>query len=319
MILSCSRRTDIPAFYSDWFINRIKSGTVCVVNPFNPNQISRIQITPDVVDCIVFWTKNPKPLMRHLDFIDSLGYNYYFQFTITPYSVDIEPGIQNKSEIIDTFIELSNKIGKEKVILRYDPILLTTKYDLTFHERAFEKLCRKLASYTEKVVISYVDEYRKNKRNMETANMKKLNNEQMVKIAQIFKRITERYGLVLETCAEEINLNALGISHGRCIDGDLIESLVGYKIINKDQRDDNRDFCGCMKCIDIGQYDTCNHGCAYCYANASKHITMDNVIRHNPRSEILIGEVDESKVSIRKDVKSFMVTVEQEQLTFLDE
>lgn len=154
MILSVSRRTDIPAFYSEWFMNRINAGYVYVRNPFNYNQISNIDIKPDKVDCIVFWTKNPKPLLPRLKELDDKGYKYYFQYTITPYDKELEKGVIDKRSIINIFIELSEKIGKEKVILRYDPIIVSNKYPVDFHLKSFEELCLKIHKHTNKIVLS---------------------------------------------------------------------------------------------------------------------------------------------------------------------
>ena len=304
MILSVSRRTDIPAFYGEWFMNRIDEGFVCVRNPFNTNQISRIDISPNVVDCIVFWTKNPKPLLPYLAQLDNLGYKYYFQFTITPYDTDIEENIFDKKEIINTFVKLSKAIGKQKVILRYDPVILTKKYDMDFHVRVFKKLCEKLGAYTDKVIISFLDDYKKTAKNMKDLHVKEITKEDMTEIATKFVKVTNDYGLILETCAEAIDLEYLNIDHAKCIDGNLIEEIVEYEIINKDKLDANRKDCGCMKSIDIGQYDSCIHNCLYCYANVNKERALSNYKRHNPKSSILFGEVDLSSVKDRKNIKS---------------
>ena len=166
MILSVSRRTDIPNYYSQWFYNRIKEGFVYVRNPMNAHQVSRIEITPDVVDCIVFWTKNPEPMMERLEELSA--YHYYFQFTLTGYGRDMEPGIPHKREkMIPVFQALSDRIGKEKVIWRYDPIIFSQRYTPAYHLKAFEQIAMALKGFTEKCVISFVDENAKNRKNME--------------------------------------------------------------------------------------------------------------------------------------------------------
>ena len=305
MILSVSRRTDIPALYTEWFMERIKQGYVYVKNPFNAKQISKINITPEVVDCIVFWTRNPEPIIEHLKSLDELGYKYYFQFTITPYNNDLEKNNPNKKEAIKTFITLSEKIGKEKVILRYDPILITERYSFEFHNKAFKALIEKLHGYTEKVIISFLDDYRKVSRNMKGFNLQELDNEGMRSMTQSLVRIANKYQLPIETCAEAIDLEEIGVNHAKCIDGELIERISGYTIINKDKLDANREYCGCMKCIDIGQYDSCIHDCLYCYANVNKEKARLNYKNHDPKSPLLIGEYDESIVKERQDVKTF--------------
>ncbi len=307
MILSVSRRTDIPAFYSEWFMNRIREGSVCVRNPFNANQISRINIKPDVVDCIVFWTKDARPIMNKLSELDERNYKYYFHFTITPYQSDIEQNFRDKKEIIDTFIELSNIIGREKVILRYDPILITDKYDMDYHYRAFAALCSRLKGHTGKIIISFLDYYKKLSRNMKDIKVKELSNQDMMAISQKLVDIAGSYELPIETCAEAIDLSFLGIKHARCIDGDLIEKIVNYKIMCKDKLDANRKHCGCMKCIDIGQYDTCVHNCLYCYANVNKMKASNSLQNHNPVSPILAGDFNEDLLRDRKDIKSFKI------------
>ena len=304
MILSVSRRTDVPAFYSEWFINRIREGFVYVRNPFNANQISNVNIKSEVVDCIVFWTKNPKPLIPHLDELNKRGYKYYFQFTITPYQRDLEQNMVDKEEIIETFIQLSDKIGHDKVIWRYDPIVITAKYNEEYHLKEFSRLCQKLKSFTSKVVISFLDDYRKVSKNMKGLDVKELSSQDMFNMAQGLSLIAREQQLAIETCAEAIDLGSLGIGHGKCIDGDLIEKVTGYNIMHKDKRDNNRQECGCMKCIDIGQYDSCVHGCLYCYANVNKELAAKNKASHNPQSPILFGLYRDTDVKIRKDIQS---------------
>ncbi|MDD4168871.1 MAG: DUF1848 domain-containing protein [Desulfotomaculaceae bacterium] len=304
MILSVSRRTDIPAFYSKWFMNRLRDGFVYVRNPFNSKQISRVNIKPEVVDCIVFWTKNAKPLTPHLREIDLRGYKYYFHFTITPYGQDLEQRIVNKTKIIDTFKRLSSRIGPQKVILRYDPIILTDKYSKEYHIKAFTKICNLIKGYTDRIVSSFLDNYRKVSRNMKGIDVKELSRSD---IAEQFSIIATTHGLSLETCAEAVVPFSSGIKRGKCIDGDLIEKIIGNPIKYKDSLDGNRQDCGCMKCIDIGQYDSCIHNCLYCYANVNKKRTLQNYKSHDPKSPILFGEYDESNVKERKDVKSYLI------------
>jgi len=160
MIISVSRRTDIPAFYSDWFFKRLEEGFVLVRNPMNPQQVSKVSLSKAVVDCFVFWTKNPKSMLEKLPLL--AGYDYYFQFTLNPYDQEIEVNLPKKAEIIKTFIELSNLIGKDRVIWRYDPILLTDKITIGDHLEYFNILAGQLGDYTRKCVISFLDQYQKN-------------------------------------------------------------------------------------------------------------------------------------------------------------
>jgi hypothetical protein len=309
MILSVSRRTDIPAFYSEWFLNRIKEGYVYVRNPFNPRQISNVNIRPEVVDCIVFWSKDPLPLINKIKLLEN--YKYYFQFTITPYDSDIENNLRSKSEILKTFIELSKLIGKERVILRYDPILLTDKYTIDFHKRSFEKLCEKVNGYTERIVISYLDDYKKARRNMKEINLQEITMQQVWETAKFIGEAASIAKIEVETCAEEYDLTQFGIKRGKCIDGDLIERITGYKL-KKLNKDGNRQLCLCDQCIDIGQYDSCINGCVYCYANVNKETAIRNHMEHSKASPILIGDYNEADVKVRKDVCSWRALEEEQ-------
>lgn len=298
MILSVSRRTDIPAFYTEWFFNRLKEGFVLVRNPMNFNQVSEVNITPDVIDCIVFWTKDPTNIINDLDKLNQ--YKYYFQVTINPYDKSIEKNVPAKSNIIKSFQTLSEKIGKEKVIWRYDPIILTDVIDIDYHEKYYNILASKLAGYTEKCVISFVDLYEKSKRNMKNMGLFKIDNKQMVLISEKLLRIAKKYDIKLESCCEEVDLSRIGISHSKCIDEDLISKIVGQKLnIKKDKN--QRIICGCAESIDIGAYNTCRHGCLYCYANYSDKSIENNILKHDVNSPMLIGnKSEEDKVTVRK-------------------
>ena len=296
MIVSVSRRTDIPAFYSDWFYNRLTDGYVDVINPFNAKQANRISLKKEDVECFVFWTKNPKRFMERLNELD--GYNYYFQFTLNSYGKDIEPNVPCKSdELIEIFIKLSKKIGKEKLIWRYDPIILTDKYTIGYHIKYFEKLVERLHEYTEKCVISFLDLYKKSERNLRGINLTELTEDVMDTISREFSNICKKYGLVLATCCEAIDLEKYDIKHNKCIDDELIENITGNKVLNN-KRDKQRTHCGCIKCSDIGAYNTCMHGCLYCYASYNQRVIESNYKKHNVNSSILIGEIS-------KDIKIY--------------
>lgn len=307
MILSVSRRTDIPAFYAEWFIKRLRQKYVLVRNPFNAHNISRIPLSPENVDAIIFWTKNSKPLHKYLDEIDNLGYKYYFQYTITSFKKDMEENLPDKKEIIKSFQTLSEKTGSEKVILRYDPVIITSSYSIEYHIKAFEKLCRHLKGYTHKVIISFIDYYNNTYKNIKNHNVYNISNSDMYIIAENFSSIAKDNGLIIESCAEQIDLERFGINHGKCIDDELIEKITGYKI--SAGKDNQRNACGCIKCIDIGEYNTCMHKCLYCYANINKDTAFKNYKLHDNKSPLLIGYVDEIKDKITdrniKDTKSY--------------
>ena len=299
MILSVSRRTDIPAFYSDWFFNRMKEGFVCVRNPMNIHQVSKIELSPDVIDCIVFWSKNPKPMLPRLD--ELKDYMYYFQFTITPYDKDMERNIPDKEKVvIPCFKELSEKIGPKRVIWRYDPILLTEKMDMDYHIRYFEEIAKRLKGYTDTCVISFVDLYKKTQSNLKDTQAREPSLKEMMEIAAKMFVIAQKYGITIQTCAEEIALESVGIKHGKCIDNALIEDLLGVKlVVSKDPN--QRKECGCVQSIDIGEYNTCAHGCKYCYANFKESMVLRNRAAHDPNSPLLVGQIGaDDKVTERK-------------------
>ena len=302
MIISASRWTDIPAYYSDWFYNRIQEGFVCVRNPMNFHQVSRISLSPDVVDGIVFWTKNPWPLMSRLE--ELRAYPFYFQFTLTPYGKDVEPGVPSKNDVIlPAFQELSRRIGPERVIWRYDPILFTDRYTMDYHITFFSQLARRLEGYTRKCIISFVDLYRNTQTNMNGLGFATLTEKEIVELAQRLAGIAGRHHLVLETCAEQIDLSPYGIAHGHCIDRTLLEQIAGCRLtLEKDKN--QRPECGCMASIDIGMYDTCRHGCRYCYATHSLKTVARNTQDHDPNSPLLCGQILPEDVVKDRAVKS---------------
>lgn len=303
MILSVSRRTDIPAFYAEWFFQRIREGFLYVRNPMNPRQVSRVGLSPEVVDCIIFWSKNPAPMLERLD--ELREYPFYFQFTLTGYGRDIEPGLPDKrKEVIGTFQKLSEKVGKERVVWRYDPILVNDRYTMEYHWKAFEEIAGCLKGYTEKVVISFVDFYAKTLRNTKDLYIKSLSREEMREIAEGMAQIAKSCGLVIETCAEQINLQDVGIRHGSCIDKKRIEKIAGCSLsVEKDKN--QREACGCCESIDVGAYNTCRNGCRYCYANYHEEQVRKCIACYDVNSPLLCGRIEpEERVTDRK-VRSF--------------
>ena len=302
MIISASRRTDIPGYYSNWFYNRIKEGFVLVRNPMNIYNVSQINLSPDIVDGIVFWTKNPIPMIDRLKELEK--YTYYFQFTLNAYGRDIEINVPSKNDvIIPSFQKLSKKIGKDKVIWRYDPILFNENYTLNYHIKYFKTLASKLHSYTEKCTISFIDFYRKTERNTKNLNILIPLIDQKIELIEKFTEISREFGFYIDTCAEDIDLEKFGIKHAHCIDKERFEKLIGNKlIVEKDKN--QRPECGCIASIDIGAYNTCQNGCLYCYANYSAKTVKTNFDKHNYLSPLITGEIGEKdKIKIR-EVKS---------------
>ena len=304
MILSVSRRTDIPAFYSDWFYNRIREGNVCVRNPMNRHQVSKIRLSPDVIDCIVFWSKNPAPMLPRLG--ELADYMYYFQFTVTPYDRELEKGLPQKESVIETFRRLSDRIGPKRVIWRYDPILFSQGMDVRYHLHGFETIAKRLASCTQTCVISFVDLYQKTRRNLRETTAREPSADEITRLAAGLAAIASSYGIRIQTCAERIDLEPMGIWHGGCVDRMLIEELLGCRLeVAKDRN--QRPECGCVQSVDIGAYDTCSHGCLYCYANTDTKTVYRNRVLHDPTSPLLIGCIGEDDIVKEREIRSFKV------------
>lgn len=310
MILSASRRTDIPTFYGEWFLNRLRDGFVYVRNPFNYHQVSKIILSPSNVDCIVLWTKDARAFMKYLDEIDSLGYGYYFQYTITPYNNDIEMGIGQKTSILANFIELSKRLGSNRVLWRYDPIFFTDEIDLSYHVTKFKDMVSILKGYTDSVTISFLDNY--SKTGKRTDLLKTLTQEQMLEVGSAFANIANAVGLKIKTCAEEIAFTN-GIEKASCIDKSLIEKIIEIPMDVKKDKNQRRE-CLCIESVDIGEYDTCKHFCTYCYANGSKKKINYKCLKHISTSPLLIGEIEKEDVIKEKHLPS----LKRLQQTFLD-
>lgn len=302
MIISASRRTDIPAFYSKWFFNRIKAGYILVPNPFNPKTISQVSLGPQVVDCIVFWTKNPAPMISRLDELQD--YKYYFQFTLNPYGEDIEVNLPSIAARIETFKRLSDKIGKEKVIWRYDPILTNEKYDVDFHREAFSRLAEALKDHTEKCMIGFIDHYSHIRSVMGRNGVKPIERQEIDLMAVSFRETIDKLPISLDTCTVKVDLRPLGIPSGACIDKELVERIAGYPVSARKDRN-QRDICNCIESIDIGTYESCLNGCVYCYAIKEDSRTAQyNRQRHDADSPLLIGNIREGDMIKERAVKS---------------
>lgn len=312
MIISASRRTDIPTYYSEWFFNRLREGYVLVRNPMNARQISRISLSPEAVDGIVFWTKNPVPMLSRLGELEP--YPYYFQFTLTAYGRDVEPNLPGKNGVlIPAFQELSRMAGRERVVWRYDPIFLSDRYTVEYHCRYFRVLAAKLGEYTEKCTVSFLDFYRSTARNMRSLHIREMTAAQQREMMERFSEIAGEYGLYIDTCSEAISLEDLGISHASCVDRERLERIGGYRL--KAGRDRNqRKECGCAASVDIGAYDTCGNGCLYCYATDSPPRAAERVRAHRPDSPILFGTVGPEDVIREREA----VSLREQQLSLFD-
>lgn len=293
-IISASRRTDIPAFYADWFAARLRAGFVLVRNPFNAHSYRRVSLAPADVAAIVLWTRNPAPLLAHLPLLDSLGLAYYVHITITGLGRPVERAVPDLATAIDSFRQLSQKLGPERVIWRFDPILLGAgPLELAAHQRRFAHIAQALHGHTTRVVISFADFYRKTRRNL--AALAELAPRDILaepaalaELAGFMARVAAEHGMRLQSCAEAVDLSAWGIGHGKCIDDSLLHALFGGNGPMARDRG-QRGACGCVKSIDIGAYDTCLHGCAYCYATTNAMAAARNRRAHDPAAPVLVG------------------------------
>ena len=296
MILNISGRTDIVAFYSDWLMNRLNEGFIDVRNPFNPKMVSRIMM--DDVDLLFFCTKNPLPI---LDKLKNIKKKVYFHVTLTSYKKDIEPNIPPKKDIIEGIKKLSNIIGKENLVIRYDPIFISKEYNLDYHVKAFDKICELLDGYVQKILIHFIDDYKNVKNNYSALKYRKLTENDYETIGKSFSESAKKHNIVVHTCNEERDLTEFGFIKDDCISKELAFKLTGkeYKKKWKARKDL---VCQCVEMVDIGVYNSCKHFCKYCYANYDEKMVNANYSKHNPKSSLLIGEIsDDDIIKIRKN------------------
>lgn len=291
MIISVSRRTDIPACHFDWFLSHLQNGYVEVPNPRNARMVRKVDLTPAAVDAFVFWTKNPLPMEAAVTAPDSLlnQYAYYFQFTLTPYGRDVEPGLPEKTDLVDVFRRFSRILGAHRMIWRYDPILISPIHDVPYHLAAFREYAAQLSGYAETCVFSFLDEYRCMRKAMITIGGRPPIAEEEYLLARGMAETARDYGFRLFTCAEKADFSQLGIEHGACIDGTLVSRIVeehkektgrnmpvsGAQISmfpeavpNFSRAKGLRGACMCAESIDLGEYGTCTNGCLYCYGGS---------------------------------------------------
>lgn len=303
MIISASRRSDIPAFYAAWFMNRIRAGYCLVPNPFNPRQISRVSLAPADVDAIVFWTRNPRPLMGRLAALDEAGFKYSFLFTIVGHPRQIDPKSPSTAAATATFRDLAARLGPERVIWRYDPIVLSTLTRAEFHLENFEALARQLSGSTRRVVISTVNLYRKAKPRLDRlqgtpAELVPPSESDLERLIPKMREVAGEHGMGIVSCAEELDLRRFGVEPGKCIDDGLLRDALGIEVCGK-KDPGQRDACGCVASRDIGVYDTCLFGCAYCYATRSFERARERYHAHDPHSPSLLSAPPGPALNVR--------------------
>ena len=291
MIINTGQRTDIPAFYAEWFANRLREGFVCVRNPYNPSQVSRYRLDPTVVDVIGFCTKNPAPMFPYMDLLKDYG-QYWFM-TITPYGRDMEPNVPDKHRLLEDFKRLSEQVGVNAIGWRYDPILLSERYTTAYHLRAFETMASALEGYTQTAVISFIDLYPKVRRNFPEA--REVRAEERIRLGKALIEIASTHGMIVKPCAEGDELAPYGADCGGCMRLGDYEKAIGKKL-SAPKRKGARAGCACYLACDIGAYNTCKHLCKYCYANAEPARVLTQSRLHDARSPFLIGNYRDGDV-----------------------
>ncbi|MFP4031636.1 MAG: DUF1848 domain-containing protein [Desulfococcaceae bacterium] len=292
MIVSASRRTDLPAFFGPWFAGRVREGFCRAPNPFNPRQVSRISLLPEDVDAVVFWTRHPRSLAPHLSVLDERGIPYLFLFTLLDYPGFLEPGAPPFARRLDAFRALSDRLGPNRVIWRYDPVVVGNRIGPDFHRETFARIAGSLAGRTRRCIVSWMDAYPKVRRRLAPLEKRGLIFEDwdpfrhgplMADLA----RIGAEHGIRLQSCAEAADWRSYGIPPGACVDGTLLERLFG--VANPGRKDaGQRSRCRCAPSRDIGMYDTCGFGCRYCYATRDSETAARRRNAHRPADSSLL-------------------------------
>ncbi len=291
MILNTGNRTDIPAFYSKWFMNRVHEGFVMVRNPFAHNLVSRYVIDPKVVDVMVFCSKNPTPMLKYLDELKK--YRMFWFVTITPYGKDIEERVPDKDKVMDAFIEISKKVGPKAMSWRYDPVFISEKYSKEFHYKSFARMAEKLEGYTKQVVISYIDLYEKTRKNFPEA--KEVDKADQIEMTRFFVETGKKHNMTIRLCHEDKELARYGADVEGCLSKKVLEEAIGEKLLIR-KTADARQGCSCLLNNDIGAYNSCGHLCRYCYANFDRRLVEANMAKHDPNSPLLIGDLEKGDV-----------------------
>lgn len=286
MIINTGQRTDIPAFYSKWFINRIKEGYVLVRNPYYPNLVTKYLLNPNVVDVISFCTKNPRPMFQYLD--DLKLFHQYWHITITAYGKDIEPNVPHVNKVIEDFKYLSSRVGINSIVWRYTPIIINDNYPKERHLKAFEYIASRLEGYTNTVVFGFIDLYDKIKKRH--PEIKDASNEDKIFLTQEFAKIATKHNLKLRLCSKEKWLKEYGIDVDGCLRLEDYEKAIGLSLSPTQKMQARKKYCSCYLSNDIGAYNSCLHLCKYCYANGMVSKVTNTFSFHDDNSPFLIGK-----------------------------
>ncbi len=300
MILNIGNRTDIPGFYSDWFYKRIQEGYVFVRNPYNPFNVTKYLFDPEIIDGMIFCTKNPFPMLERISLLSI--YDTFWFVTITPYEKDVEPYVPTKAKVIHSFQLLSEQVGRERISWRYDPIFITSKYSIDYHIEQFGQMANELSKYTRQCVISFLDLYEKTKRNFKGVGS--VTNHEQEQLVYAFSTIGKKYGLQIHLCCENKSLVRENVDADGCMSKHVLEKAWEFQL-EVPKKKMARKECPCLMTADIGAYNTCGHGCLYCYANDNRERVMRNMKMHDKDSPLLIGKIKEEDVITLGEQKSW--------------
>lgn len=292
MIINTGQRTDIPAFFSEWFSNRLKEGYVMARNPFCNRLVTKFVLNPSIVDVIGFCSKNPKPMFKYMDLLKEYGQFWYI--TITAFEKDLEPKVPPIDEAIKDFKYLSSIVGKNSIGWRYTPIILNEKYSIERHISTFRYIARELSGYTSLATFGFVDIYDKLRKNH--PEIKDCSDENKIYISREFQKIANENRLDLRLCSKEKWLKSYGINVDGCMMLNDYENSIGEKLIPTKKMQARKGFCSCYLSNDIGAYNSCLHLCAYCYANGNKEEVIKNFSKHDPKSPLLIGHLKDDDI-----------------------
>lgn len=302
MIINTGGRTDTVQYYTKWLIKRFEEGYVYSRNPLFPHKVTRYELTPDKVDCVIFCSKNYEPIIEYLPMITD-RFSTYFHYTITAYGSDIEPGVPSIEQSIKTLKKLSSIVGRNRLAWRYDPVLLTRKYTIQTHAETFKRMAREIAPHVSRCIFSFVEIYKKLEANM--PELIPLSENDMEKLAYILGRISAAHGLRIQTCGTKTDLSRFGIHSSGCTTLDILGQANGLKF-RRLKHKGMRSGCNCIESRDIGAYDTCPNGCRYCYANRTPSLAIENYKQHDPDSPMLLGHLDDNDMIIQGTQRSFL-------------
>lgn len=302
MILNTGGRTDTVQYYSEWLLNRFKEGFVYSRNPFYPNKVTRYELTPDKVDCVVFCSKNYEPILNRLSEITD-KFNTYFHYTITAYGTDIEPRVPTIEKSIETLLKLENIVGSQRIAWRYDPVLLTDKYTIDYHLKTFENMASLLNGHIDRCIFSFVEMYKKLSVNM--PELKEISDIDKITLAKGMGEIAEKYNIYLQTCATNGDYANFKIHPSGCMTLDILGNANNIKF-RKLKHKGMRANCNCIDARDLGAYGTCPNGCRYCYANSTPNRALENYKLHDENSPILLGEIKSTDIIQQGNQKTYL-------------